>query len=176
MLSWREEGMFGLLSDPKNPQFIQTPFAAPEASMEGRTARLKLDAQGALEGDVEESYSGHKAEDVRAALEGNSAEQRAEWLKERLGRLFADAEVTAVVFENVEDASRPLQIRYHLKAPRFAQVTGKRILFQPIAFRRNIASPFTAYRIRTQISRGVPLRLQRERPPHDSTSGGFHAR
>ena len=33
---------------------------------------------------------------------------------------------------------------YHLDAPLFAQVTGRRILFQPNAFRRAQGAPFTA--------------------------------
>jgi len=144
MLSWREEGVFALLSDPKAPQFIQTPLSPPEASVEDRTARLKLSTDGTLEGDVEESYSGHRAEDLRDDLEGKNTEQREEWLHERVLRLFPDAGLTAVQFANIDDAGRALQIRYHLSAPRFAQGTSKRILFQPVAFRRAIASPFTA--------------------------------
>jgi len=142
LLSWREEGVFALLSDPKNPQFIQTPFAPAEASLEGRVAQLTLSAEGTLEGDVQESFTGHKAEDYRDDLTGKSGEQREEWLKERITRMFPDAEATMANFENIENPTRPLQIRYHLNAERFAQVTGKRILFQPIAFRRAIASPF----------------------------------
>lgn len=58
--------------------------------------------------------------------------------------MFPDAEVTSIKLDNVDDAAKPLGTRYHLDAPRYAQVTGKRILFQPSAFRRGQASPFTA--------------------------------
>jgi len=66
--------------------------------------------------------------------------------------MFPDGEVTAIKLENVDDASKPLAARYHLEAPRFAQVTGKRILFQPSAFRRSQASPFTAAERRFPIN------------------------
>jgi hypothetical protein len=35
-------------------------------------------------------------------------------------------------------------VRYHFKAPRFAQVTGKRLLFHAMPFRRGQLSPFSA--------------------------------
>ena len=44
----------------------------------------------------------------------------------------------------LDDASKPLVIRYHLKAPRYAQITGRRILFQVNPFARSQAALFTA--------------------------------
>jgi hypothetical protein len=58
-------------------------------------------------------------------------------------RMFPDGEV-AVKLENVDDTTKPLLAHYRLNALRFAQVTGKRLLFQPIAFRRSQVYPFTA--------------------------------
>lgn len=144
MVPWPEEGMFALLTDPKAPMFIQTQVAPPEASVEKRTARLELSDGGSLAGDVEESYTGHSAEGLRGQIEGKSPAQREEWLRDRVLRMFPDAEVTAITLQNADDATKPLAARYHLEAPRFAQVTGKRILFQPMAFRRGQASPFSA--------------------------------
>ena len=61
MLPWQEEGMFALIADPKAPLFIQTPQSAPEASAESRKAELELSAEGTLEGDVTETFTGHRA-------------------------------------------------------------------------------------------------------------------
>ena len=144
MLSWREEGMKALITDPKNPLFIETSIAAPEASAENRSSRLKLSPEGTLEGDVEETYTGHRAEEYRSQLQRQSAAQREEWLRDRITRMFPDADVAGLKIEDVDDASKPLRTAYHLKAPNFAQVTGKRILFEPNAFRRAQASPFSA--------------------------------
>jgi hypothetical protein len=144
MLPWREEGVVALVTDPKTPVFITTKAAAPAASSELRSAKLSLSAEGLLSGDVEESYSGHRAEDYRESLLSKSQAQREEWLHDRVVRMFADADVTSIQLDNVDDAAKPLSVRYHLEAPRFAQVTGKRLFFQPIAFRRGQASPFSA--------------------------------
>ncbi|HUA20358.1 MAG TPA: DUF3857 domain-containing protein [Bryobacteraceae bacterium] len=144
LLPWREEGMMALITDPKDPMFIQVPTSPPEASLESRTAHLRLSEDGTLEGDVDESYTGHRAEDYRETIGPKSPAQREEWLKDRVMRMFPDADVSAIQLENVEDATHPLAARYHLRAPLFAQVTGKRLFFQPIAFRRSQGSPFTA--------------------------------
>jgi hypothetical protein len=144
MISWREEGMYALIGDPKNPSFIQTPPSPPEASAEFRSARLRLLTDGSLEGDVVETYTGHRAEDYRAQLDRKSAAQREEWLHDRITRMFPDAEVTEVKLDHADDPTQPLQAHYHLQAPHYAQSTGKRILFESSPFRRGQASPFTA--------------------------------
>lgn len=144
MISWREEGMYALITDPKNSTFIQTPIAPPEDSAETRVAMLQLSTDGTLAGDVEESYSGHRGEDYRYQLKDKSAAQREEWLHDRVTRMFPDAEVTAIKIEFADDPTHPLHATYHMEAPRYAQVTGKRLLFQTFPFHRAIASPFSS--------------------------------
>ena len=124
MLSWREEGGFALVSDPKAPVFIQTPVSPPDASVRSRVAHLELSVDGSIEGDVQESYTGHHAEDGRSEIFVKSNAEREEWIKDRVTRMFPDAEVTEIKLENVEDTTHPLQIRYHLEAPAFR--TGHR--------------------------------------------------
>jgi len=65
MLPWEEEGMYTLLANPKAPSFVKALVSPPEASMEKRTARLELSKAGELTGDVEESYTGYRAEQLR---------------------------------------------------------------------------------------------------------------
>jgi hypothetical protein len=144
MISWHEEGMYALITDPKNSSFIETPAAPPEASAETRTAMLSLSPDGTLAGDVEESYSGHRGEDYRYQIKDKSPAQREEWLHDRVTRMFPDAEVTAIKIEFTDDPTHPLHATYHLEAPRYAQVTGKRLLFQTSPFHRAIASPFSS--------------------------------
>jgi hypothetical protein len=151
MLPWRQEGMSALLADPKAPMFLRLPVSAPDASVERRTAQLQLAVDGTLAGEVEETYTGHRAEDYREEIANQSPAQREEWFRKRIVRMFPDADVTGIKLDNAEDASKPLVARYHLDAPHFAQVTGKRILFQPNAFRRAEGSPFTATERRFSI-------------------------
>nr|MDP9115237.1 DUF3857 domain-containing protein [Acidobacteriota bacterium] len=144
MISWREEGVYALIADPKTSTFIETPLSPPEASAETRVAALQLSTDGTLSGDVEESYSGHRGEDYRYQLKDKSTAQREEWLHDRVTGMFPDAEVTAIKIEFADDPTHPLHATYHLEAPRYAQVTGKRLLFQTFPFHRAIASPFSS--------------------------------
>jgi hypothetical protein len=144
MLPWQKEGVYALVADPKEPTFAETPISPPDASHDEHLANFKLSAEGALSGEVEERYTGHRAEEYRSELENKSIAQREEWFRDRLVRMFPQSEVTNFKLENMDDAAKPLRALYHLEAPRFAQVTGKRMLLQPNAFRRAQASPFTA--------------------------------
>lgn len=144
MLPWEHEGVFALVTDPKAPMFVTTAPAPPEASSESRTAMLKLSTDGKLTGTTEESYTGHRAEDYRMELARKSPAQREEWFHDRILHMFPEAEVTALKVLNVDDPTKPLQVSYELEAPQFAEVTGKRILFQPNAFRRSQAALFSA--------------------------------
>jgi hypothetical protein len=144
MISWREEGVYALIADPKAPIFIQTKFTPPEASAEVRTAHLQLSPDGTLEGDVEESYSGHRGEEYRGELSDKSPAQREEWLRDRITKMFQDAEITGLKIEYFDDPAHPLRATYHLSAPRYAQATSKRLLFQSSPFHRAIVSRFSA--------------------------------
>ena len=143
-LPWQKEGMFALISDPKEPVFFHTPYSPPDASRTERVAHLKLSGEGALAGDVEEHYVGHRAEEYREELDGESEAQREQFFHDRLGRMFPESEITNFKIDDLKDAAKPLRISYHLEAPQFAQVTGKRMLFQPNVFRRAQAALFTA--------------------------------
>ncbi len=144
MISWREEGVYALVADSKAPIFIQTKFTPPEASAEVRSAHLQLSPDGTLEGDVEENYSGHRGEVYRAELTEKSPAQREEWLRDRIMKMFPDAEVTDLKIEYFGDPAHPLRATYHLSAPHYAQATSKRLLFQSSPFHRAIASEFSA--------------------------------
>jgi Domain of Unknown Function with PDB structure (DUF3857) len=144
MLPWHEEGMFALVGDSKVPGFSNAGYAPAEESVVIRTAKLELMRDGSIEGTVDETYTGHEAEQYRREIGTKSAAQREQELHDRITKMFPDAEVTAIKLENVDDSAKPLAAHYHLEAPRYAQVTGKRILLQPNAFRRGQASPFSA--------------------------------
>jgi hypothetical protein len=144
MISWREEGMQALLSDPKTPMFISAPLSAPEASTSARTAKFTLSEDGGVEGDVDEQFSGHRALDHRYEMQNISAERRLENLKEREVKLFPDAEVSDLKIENADDPEQPLKLHFHIKIAGYAQRTGKRILIQPLFFQRGVPPLFSA--------------------------------
>ncbi|MBC7927605.1 MAG: DUF3857 and transglutaminase domain-containing protein [Bryobacteraceae bacterium] len=136
LLSWQEAGMLALISDPKNPEFVNAPAALPEQSLSKRTARLTLSANGTLEGEMEESYTGHTAYDRRLEFAGNSPGKNEERLKDVLSRVFPRSEVSELKIENAEDPEKPLSIRFKIVIPQYAGRTGKRLFLHPAVFQR----------------------------------------
>ena len=151
ILPWRHEGVFALVSDPRAPFFVQTQHSPATASVEAKLGDFTLSADGELEGDVEESFTGHRALDRRMDLRGESEERMQEWLRARVTEMFPDAEVTAIAIKNAGEPRQPLNFSYHLRAPHYAQVAGRRIFFQVLPFEKSHGSPFTASERRTPV-------------------------
>jgi len=144
MLPSADQGTSAIVTDSKAAMFMKTQVAPPESSIEVRMANLKLSAEGSLGGDVEEEYTGYRAEEYRLLLARQSPAQREQWAHDRIVRMFPDAEVGSIKIENIDDVLKAVRLTYHLDAPFFGQVTGKRILFHPNAFRRSQAARFSA--------------------------------
>jgi hypothetical protein len=151
MMPSNSEGVFALITDGKEPAFVRTSVTPPEGSAENRDATLRLAADGALEGDVKETYTGHRAAWLREEMDSESDEERDQSLKDRITRMFPGAKITALTVENQHNPAVPLEVKYHFTASQFAQATGRRLLFQPNAFRRADATPFTAAEHRLPI-------------------------
>jgi hypothetical protein len=152
MLSWREEGMNALISDAKNPVFVPFPSSPPEASTGVRHAKLALSEDGAIEGDVDQEFTGHMAYDLRSDMWDENEARRVEQLKEEIAKTFADSEVSAIHIENADETESPLKIRYHIRVRGYAQRTGKRLLLQPLFFQHGVAPVFASAERKYPIS------------------------
>jgi hypothetical protein len=144
MLDSDEQGMPAIVTDPKTATLVKTPVTPADSSVESRIAKLKLSEKGSLSGEVNENYTGYRAEEYRLRLAPQSAAQREQYIHDRIVRMFPDAEVTGLKIENIDDPLQPVRISYQMDAPQFAQITGKRIFFHPNPFRRSQATTFSA--------------------------------
>lgn len=141
---WQEEGMAALITDSKQPEFITVPITPAEDSLTSRSATLVLDADGALEGDMDVTWTGHSAYDRRDDFDEDSDGEQQERVKKEITGSYPQAEVTAIQLENARDPEKLLRLRYHVRIPNYAQRTGKRLLFQPFFFQRGVPPKFTA--------------------------------
>lgn len=144
MISWKEEGVKALISDPKTPQFIESPVSPPEASQSVRRAKFQLSADGTLEGDVQLAYTGHRAAERRSGRLGEPNEKLVESYKDTLARLYPGAEVSNITVANMEESGKPLEYSYRIRMPNYAQRTGRRLFFQPLYFQRTATPMFSA--------------------------------
>jgi len=134
MLRWQEEGEQALITDPKEPVWVETPMSAPEKSLVKRTAKLKLSEDGTLEGDVHIEYTGHFAIERKMEIDEESESQREDDLREEFKGQISGAEISNIKIENVMDYTKPLVYNFHVRVPNYAQRTGKRIFLQPAFF------------------------------------------
>ncbi|HSK64846.1 MAG TPA: hypothetical protein VK893_13425, partial [Pyrinomonadaceae bacterium] len=143
MLRWQEEGVDALiLAD--NQIWTKTPLSPPEKSKEKRTATLRLDENGTLEGDVTIEYTGHLAVDRKRQNDEDSPVQREENLKEMVKNRISSAELTNIVIENATDPVKPFVYKYHVRIPGYAQQTGKRLFLQPGLFEKGVSPLFSS--------------------------------
>ena len=143
MLRWQEEDQEALLSDPKDPVWVRTPLSPPNKSKEKRVAKLRLDEDGTLEGDVRVEYHGHMAVERKEWDDDDSPAQREETLKETVKSRMSTAELSSISIENVTDPIKPFTYVYKIRVPGYAQRTGKRIFLQPAFFQRGLNSLFS---------------------------------
>ena len=143
MLRWQEEGVDALIVD-ESPVWTMTPLSPPDKSKEKRTATLRLDENGTLEGDVTVEYTGHLAVERKRLNDEDSPAQREENLKEMFKERLSSAELTNIVIENATDPVKPFVYKYHVRVPEYAQRTGKRLFLQPGFFLKGIEPMFSA--------------------------------
>jgi hypothetical protein len=134
MLRWQEEGEQALVTDPKEPIWVDTPISEPAKSLVKRRAKFKLTDDGAVEGDVQIEYTGQFAIERKEEIDDESEVQRETALKEEIKDQMSAAEVSNVKIENVTDSVKPLIYSYHVRFPAYAQRTGKRLFLQPAFF------------------------------------------
>ena len=142
MLRWQEEGEQALITDPKQPVWVDTPMSSPEKSLIQRRAKLKLLDDGTLEGDVRIEYSGHFAIERKEEIDEESDTERENGFKEEVKEQISAAEITQIKIENVTDHVKPLAYSYHVRVPGYAQRTGKRLFLQPAFFQHGVGPLF----------------------------------
>jgi hypothetical protein len=144
MLRWQEESQPALLSDPKDPVWLDTPLSGPEKSKQKRTATLRLSEDGTIEGDVRIEYYGHSAVERKEWDDDDSPAQREETLRDSVKAQMSTAELSEIKIENITDPVKPFVYVYHVRVPGYAQRTGKRLFLQPAFFEHGIGPLFPA--------------------------------
>jgi hypothetical protein len=142
MLRWQEEGQPSLITDPKQPLWVDTPLTSYEKTRVRRVAKLKLAADGSLEGDVQLEYTGHFAIERKEENDADSDTQREQSLKEQVKARLSTAELSNIRIENVTDQAKPFVYTYHVRVPGYAQKTGRRLFMQPAFFQYGVPSLF----------------------------------
>ncbi len=141
-LSWQEQGVYALILDPKKPEFVKTPLASSEHSQLARIGAFKLDAEGNLDGDLREYYSGNESSAWRQRFGRLNDSEREALIRDMLGRRFSEYELSNLQFAIPSDREKAIAVVYHLKIPNYAQRTGKRMFLHPAFFQAGFGTRF----------------------------------
>src|SRR5262245_58567930 len=142
MLRWQEEGIMALVTDQKEPQLVQTPLSPPEKSVKKRTAKLRLNEDGSLEGEARIEYTGHFAVEMKEDNDEETAEQREKKLKNSVNERLGGAEISDIKIEGANDPIKPFVYSYKIRVPGYAERTGKRLFLQPAFFQKGVGTLF----------------------------------
>ena len=162
MLDWADEGATAMrCGDERTVQFEPVPLSAAERTQQERKARLNLDAEGTLEGEIEESFTGHLAISHKQwSWKQSEAEATKRFQKEVTKRL-PNAEVSAVTWTNLRSRELPLTVKYHVKVPGYAEQAGTRLVFAPSFFEAGEPVLFA------EVERKYPISFPYARVEHD---------
>jgi Domain of Unknown Function with PDB structure (DUF3857)/Transglutaminase-like superfamily len=104
---------------------------APSVNRFHIAAKLTLDPDGTLHGDVQETRGGWLAADFREGIEAMNEAQRKQWFEQRLSRYLAQSQLSDLTFENLPDLGKDLLVHYKLTAPAYAKNAGGLLLLRP---------------------------------------------
>ena len=141
---WQEEGVDALITDDKNPEWVNNPMTAPLSSQHQRAAKLRLGEDGSLEGDVTEILTGHPAEIWRWQNRDRSVQDREEQLRTDARDRLPGAEVTQIKLSDPADLAQTVSLAYHIKVQGYATRTGKRLFVTPAFFEFNEAARYSS--------------------------------
>lgn len=131
-LSGELQANYGLLIAPDGGELIRTPQLAVEVNAIARTAKMTLDENGTLRGEIREFWSGDMASLQRAAAQ--AATQDTDVIKpvERVAAAsFSTYSILKAAMVNAKANDRPFEWRYTIEAPEYAKTAGGLLLVRP---------------------------------------------
>jgi len=149
VVPWFESGTLGVRWDLLSGNVLEVHAPAIEWTAIERTAELKLQPDGGLEGLLEIVFTGQEALDRRLLASDEDEAGRRKFLEDEIKDLTPSGAVIDLdTVTGWQDSDQPLRIKCHLHAWRFAAFTHQRMLFPMAVFQANRKNPFThAYRV-----------------------------
>jgi hypothetical protein len=116
---------------------------ANESSAIERTAELKLQADGGLEGTLEVVFTGQEALDWRLKAADEDEAGRRKLLEDEIKEMTPrGATIDLDSVTGWQDSEQPLRIKCRFHAPQFAVLTHERMLFPSAVFQTSRKTPF----------------------------------
>ncbi len=134
MIDRRCEGASAYRCDGKKGEFIRLPVGRAESSQLQRKGRFTLLPDGTLQGEVEETYTGHLAMERKERYWRQDESKAAADFMAALVKRLPGAEVEALSYANLHSRKLPLAVRYRVVVRNFAACSEGRLAFAPSYF------------------------------------------
>ena len=120
---------YGLLVTPDGGELVELPEEPPVMNGVQRTASLRLDASGKLQGDVEEVRLGDRASSERWTLRTvTSDKDRIKPIERTLAGSLATFHITKASIINLNLTNQPFGFNYSFEADNYAKTAGDLLL------------------------------------------------
>ena len=131
-LSGRLQSNYGLLAVPTGGELIELPKQPAAMNSIQRKAKLTLDANGNLIGEVEETRTGDRANSERWALRRvTNDNERIKPIESLLASSLSNFHITRAAIQNLTRTEEPFGFKYSFEAARYAKSAGDLLLVRP---------------------------------------------
>jgi hypothetical protein len=126
------QGNYGLLVTPDGGELVELPKQPSTTNGIRRTAKLGLDNQGTLKGDVEEVRVGDRASSERRVLIGVAKDSdRIKPFESLLADSLSSFRITKATLINLQQTGQPFGLNYSFEAAGYAKRAGDLLLLRP---------------------------------------------
>jgi Transglutaminase-like superfamily len=131
-LSGELQANYGLLVTPDGGELVRTPQLPVGVNVIERTAKMTLDENGTLRGDIHEIWSGDRASYQRAAAQAATRDTDVIKPVERVAAdSFSTYDILKASMANARVNDRPFEWHYTVEAPNYAKSAGELLLVRP---------------------------------------------
>jgi hypothetical protein len=158
------QASYALLVTPDGGELVQMPQLPPATSGTTRTAKLRLDSQGVLQGEVQSDSEGDAAWWLRGEL--RNVEKDSDRIKpvERLmSHSIGSFQITHATITNLRDSDLPFQYQWSFVAVDYAKHAGNLLLIRP-----RVLGVETSGLLETKEPRRYPVEFPGPRHDHDA--------
>jgi len=123
---------FGLLISPDDGELVKLPQLSSDSNGIHRVAKMTLDADGTLHGEIQEIWSGDPAARQRFALRATTQDiDRIKPAEKVAAEALSSFHFEKAAIRNLHDAQRPFEWNYSLVADHYAKLSGGLLLLRP---------------------------------------------
>lgn len=145
-LRWQEQGAELLVCGSAGLEWSRIPMSTAEDNTRLRTARLTLDPQGTLEGEVEQVLTGLEALNFRIAHWNAAPADIEKAVVEEFTARLPSAELSGVKVEGVEQRGKAIRVRHHVRVPQHAAKAEGKVFLIPNIFEEGVTPRYDALR------------------------------